>query len=169
MEDTVDSFRRARASALELARRVAAAEKAQVAEKTGGRKRRRFSGNEVKSPPESIADSGPSGKRRSSRIANSESQASYAIDETVQAGKGEDEDEVMIVADSSKEDEDFEPNDGLVACPSCQKRMKDALVFTHLDHCSGPQPQPQQQQHPSTPSSSRMYALPPRCTIPPFH
>ena len=29
------------------------------------------------------------------------------------------------------------PNDGLVACPVCGKRMKEEVVFTHLDHCTG--------------------------------
>ena len=29
------------------------------------------------------------------------------------------------------------PVDGLVACPICNKRMKNDTVFTHLDHCDG--------------------------------
>jgi E3 ubiquitin-protein ligase RAD18 len=29
-----------------------------------------------------------------------------------------------------------EPSDGLVACPVCGKRMKEEVVFTHLDHCT---------------------------------
>ncbi|KAI1299537.1 DNA repair protein rad18 [Xylaria venustula] len=36
-----------------------------------------------------------------------------------------------------------EPDDGLVACPSCLRRMKPHLVFEHLDSCPGPQPQSQ--------------------------
>lgn len=28
-----------------------------------------------------------------------------------------------------------EPNDGLIACPGCGRRMKEAAVFTHLDTC----------------------------------
>ena len=28
-----------------------------------------------------------------------------------------------------------EPNDGLVACPGCGKRMKEEVVFSHLDRC----------------------------------
>ncbi|KAI5290932.1 E3 ubiquitin-protein ligase rad18, partial [Ascosphaera aggregata] len=31
-----------------------------------------------------------------------------------------------------------EPNDGLVACPICSRRMRPALVFSHLDRCPGP-------------------------------
>ena len=30
---------------------------------------------------------------------------------------------------------DHEPNDGLVACPSCSRRMKESLVNSHLDKC----------------------------------
>ncbi len=30
---------------------------------------------------------------------------------------------------------DREPNDGLVACPSCSRRMKESLVNSHLDKC----------------------------------
>jgi E3 ubiquitin-protein ligase RAD18 len=29
------------------------------------------------------------------------------------------------------------PNDGLVACPMCNKRMKEEAVYTHLDRCDG--------------------------------
>lgn len=31
--------------------------------------------------------------------------------------------------------------DGLVACPMCQKKMKEWQVFTHLESCPGPSPQ----------------------------
>lgn len=59
-----------------------------------------------------------------------------------------------------------EPADGLVACPGCGKRMKEEVVFTHLDHCASiggsevpdntiptnsiHRPPPQQQQQPRT-------------------
>lgn len=155
MEDTVDAFSRARASALALARGVAASERAQVAEKSAGRKRRRSADDEPKPTSETQAAEGATGKRRSQRIASSASQVSYTVEETIQP-KQEDEDEVMVVPDSRKEEEEPEPNDGLVACPSCQRRMKHEFVFAHLDHCPGPQAQ--QPRQPSTPSSSRMYA-----------
>ena len=29
-----------------------------------------------------------------------------------------------------------EPKDGLVACPMCNRRMKEELVFSHLDRCT---------------------------------
>lgn len=46
--------------------------------------------------------------------------------------------DVIMVADSEDEaDEEYqpEPEDGLVPCPMCNKRMKEELVFSHLDVC----------------------------------
>ncbi|KAL8816704.1 MAG: hypothetical protein Q9191_008285 [Dirinaria sp. TL-2023a] len=44
------------------------------------------------------------------------------------------------VADSEGDDEDYQPDDGLTACPICSKRMKEAEVFSHLDVHNEPQP-----------------------------
>ncbi|KAL6915885.1 hypothetical protein ACHAP8_005398 [Fusarium lateritium] len=55
-------------------------------------------------------------------------------------------DETIEVADSDSEGDDVyqpQPDDGLVACPVCQDRMKDWQVFTHLERCTGPKPKPQ--------------------------
>ncbi|KAI8631924.1 DNA repair protein rad18 [Xylariaceae sp. FL1651] len=51
----------------------------------------------------------------------------------------------------------FEPDDGLVACPICWRRMKPLQVDRHLDtSCPGePQPEPPQQAQSSRPSSSK--------------
>ncbi|KAI9375649.1 hypothetical protein BJX61DRAFT_539661 [Aspergillus egyptiacus] len=35
------------------------------------------------------------------------------------------------------QDEEYIPDDGLVACPVCQRRMKNEAVFRHLDTCTG--------------------------------
>ncbi|KPI38686.1 Postreplication repair E3 ubiquitin-protein ligase rad18 [Cyphellophora attinorum] len=50
-----------------------------------------------------------------------------------------------------------EPNDGLVGCPNCTRRMKEALINTHLDKClqglaGSPTPPPR------TPSAQRNHA-----------
>ncbi|KAL3444942.1 hypothetical protein BJX65DRAFT_164191 [Aspergillus insuetus] len=37
------------------------------------------------------------------------------------------------------EDEEYIPDDGLVPCPICQRRMKNEAVFRHLDSCTGNQ------------------------------
>ncbi|KAK2877210.1 hypothetical protein FQN49_001334 [Arthroderma sp. PD_2] len=46
------------------------------------------------------------------------------------------EDEPVVIQDSA-DDEDYEPDDGLVACPVCGRRMKNESVFVHLDSCNG--------------------------------
>jgi len=35
------------------------------------------------------------------------------------------------------QDEEQEPDDGLVSCPMCGQRMKEQAVFGHLDRCDG--------------------------------
>ncbi|KAL4797868.1 hypothetical protein BDV19DRAFT_38968 [Aspergillus venezuelensis] len=35
------------------------------------------------------------------------------------------------------QDEEYIPDDGLVACPGCSRRMKEVDVFSHLDKCNG--------------------------------
>ncbi|KAL2864483.1 E3 ubiquitin-protein ligase RAD18 [Aspergillus lucknowensis] len=35
------------------------------------------------------------------------------------------------------QDDEYIPDDGLVACPVCQRRMKHEAVFRHLDTCTG--------------------------------
>ncbi|KKK19151.1 hypothetical protein ARAM_001395 [Aspergillus rambellii] len=35
------------------------------------------------------------------------------------------------------QDDEYIPDDGLVACPVCQRRMKNEAVFRHLDICTG--------------------------------
>ncbi|THC99948.1 hypothetical protein EYZ11_000527 [Aspergillus tanneri] len=49
---------------------------------------------------------------------------------------------VEIIEDS--QDEEYVPDDGLVACPVCNRRMKNEAVFRHLDSCPG-NPTPQNQ------------------------
>ncbi|KAF2458997.1 hypothetical protein BDY21DRAFT_378109 [Lineolata rhizophorae] len=47
---------------------------------------------------------------------------------------------VDLVQDTEDEDDGEyrpEPDDGLVGCPVCGKRMKEELVFSHLDRCDG--------------------------------
>ncbi|KAK4180870.1 putative postreplication repair E3 ubiquitin-protein ligase rad-18 [Triangularia setosa] len=43
-----------------------------------------------------------------------------------------------------------EPNDGLVACPICEQRMKEVLVDRHLDTSCPGEPQPQPKRTPTT-------------------
>ncbi|RDW69703.1 hypothetical protein BP6252_08723 [Coleophoma cylindrospora] len=42
-----------------------------------------------------------------------------------------------VVIDSEQEDEDYIPNDGLVACPICNGRMTEMAIDRHIDQCNG--------------------------------
>ena len=59
-----------------------------------------------------------------------------------------------------------DPNDGLVPCPVCGKRMKEEAVYPHLDTCSGEAPTSLQYPHtkPIT-TGSIAYALPQHTSI----
>ncbi|KAL2829174.1 Postreplication repair E3 ubiquitin-protein ligase rad18 [Aspergillus cavernicola] len=41
------------------------------------------------------------------------------------------------IVDDDIQDDAYIPDDGLVACPVCQRRMKNEAVFRHLDTCTG--------------------------------
>lgn len=61
-----------------------------------------------------------------------------------------------VVADETYQDEDDAPETDatgarLVSCPSCTRRMKEELVFSHLDTCTGP---PKPRPIPTTTSTS---------------
>ncbi|KAL5355861.1 hypothetical protein BJX96DRAFT_79602 [Aspergillus floccosus] len=47
---------------------------------------------------------------------------------------------VEVIEDS--QDDEYIPEDGLVACPICKRRMKNEAVFQHLDLCTGTPPKP---------------------------
>jgi len=56
--------------------------------------------------------------------------------------------EIIVLDSEDEQDEEFvpekeqpDPSDGLVACPICKVRMKEELVFAHLDRCQSPAPQ----------------------------
>lgn len=136
MEEAVEAFVKTRAAALDLARRGGAA--------NVGPKRKAESDHHE-------SDDAPEGKRlrTSTRLRRSQTNTpSYTAPTEV--------DEVVEVPD----DDDYEPEpgknnivqsmqdgtlimsteDGLVACPVCQSRMKEWQVFKHLETCTGPAP-----------------------------
>ncbi|KAJ4257476.1 E3 ubiquitin-protein ligase rad18 [Fusarium torreyae] len=128
MEEAVQAFIKARPATLELARN-------KNTKKTASKRKT------VEDHHES--EDAPDGKRlrSSARLRSTRSAASsYTIPP--------EEDEIVEVPDS---DDDFqpEPDDGLVACPVCQSRMKEWQVFKHLETCTGPTPKPRR-----TPASS---------------
>lgn len=56
--------------------------------------------------------------------------------------------EIVVLDSEDEQDGEFlleaekpSPSDGLVACPICSVRMKEEMVFLHLDRCQTPAPQ----------------------------
>ncbi|KAI1205803.1 DNA repair protein rad18 [Annulohypoxylon truncatum] len=96
----------------------------------------------------------PSGKRLRSSARLSKSRSMEATSEMAR-----------LEADIPDQDQtNFEPDDGLVACPICWQRMKEVQVNKHLDtSCPGePQPQKTPSRHPSRSTSiSIAFSSPP--------
>ncbi|KAF5661833.1 e3 ubiquitin ligase rad18 [Fusarium heterosporum] len=128
VEEAVEAFTKARPATLDLAR-------------NHDTKRTPSKRKAVENHHES--GDAPEGKRlrSSSRIRSTRQTPSYTIPK--------EEDDIAEVPD---DDDDFqpEPEDGLVACPVCQSRMKEWQVFKHLETCTGPTPK----LHRTLPSSS---------------
>lgn len=148
VQEVVDAFRNARASVLELARRAAAGgvggEGGDDPEQPAAKKRR-LDRSEQPGDEEVVGK----GSRTRSQSRRSEGKAQAQA----QAPLPE------VIEDSA--DEDYVPgmspcprgcvtafyltgciDDGLVACPICNRRMKNEAVFGHLDKCPGAE-QPQ--------------------------
>ncbi|KAL4883433.1 hypothetical protein BJY04DRAFT_226493 [Aspergillus karnatakaensis] len=123
VQELVEGFMNARPSVLELARR--ATEKNEVAMEGGGEgdaeqpvmKKRKIEAEDV------VVEKPEEGVRTRSQSRGVTRQAQ------VQA------DPIEIVDDI--QDQEYIPDDGLVACPVCSRRMKNEAVFRHLDICTG--------------------------------
>ncbi|KAK1598143.1 DNA repair protein rad18 [Colletotrichum navitas] len=124
MEEVVESFVKARKDTLQFA-------------KTAGQKStiRDFSKRKVAEEESASGEHQPEAKRlrSSARLSRTRSgQTAAAIDE--EAGIGQ---PLHVDEDDEVEDETFALDDGLVPCPICNTRMKEAQVFRHLDTCTG--------------------------------
>ena len=93
---------------------------------SSGRKRKR---NDVAADTRGTE---PTTRRRSSRLQNTSQ--THDEDEGVQSGRE------PVRAPEEDGDDDYQPEDGLVPCPICHKRMKPEAVFEHLDQCDGEPP-----------------------------
>lgn len=118
----MDAFRNARPSVLELARRATSTgseEGHYMLEQPALKKRKVNDGLDAGRLDEDTTGSfeGRQTRSRRSRV-DSQSQS-----------------QMEVIEDS--QDEDFVPDDGLVACPICNRRMKNEAVFQHLDACTG--------------------------------
>ncbi|GAD91820.1 postreplication repair E3 ubiquitin-protein ligase rad18 [Paecilomyces variotii No. 5] len=123
VQELVDSFKNARPGILELARNASAARTAEdnESERPIAKKRKLEQPEQDEAVPQDDAQS--QGRQTRSRSRRTESQPPTAA--------------VEVIEDSG--DEEFVPDDGLVACPICNRRMKNEAVFPHLDKCTGPQ------------------------------
>ena len=120
MELLVEMFQAARPVALKLAREQRYSPEIRPAATTSASKR--------KAAEADLEDDGAqrSGQRRKTRSQSRKTASSGTPD--------------MVISDNEK-DKDYQPEDNLVACPICNKRMKQEAVFPHLDHCEGEQEQ----------------------------
>ena len=144
MQECVDAFVKSRKQALEIAT-------VKETDEHPKRKRRKIDSGDhnahaVESPPTRRT-------RASARVAG---QKSIPSSQEVIAIDSEDDGDASYTP--APEAEPAEPDDGLVACPMCNKRMKEEAVFPHLDRCDGKPvkesppltklPQPHISQHP---------------------
>ncbi|PWY87063.1 DNA repair protein rad18 [Aspergillus sclerotioniger CBS 115572] len=124
VQELVEAFQNARPSVLGLAKKAAAQEKG-------------LCDGEVE---------GPASKKR--KIESSEESAATGSEgvrtRSQTRGVGSQEDPVAIEVIEDSNDEEYIPDDGLVACPICKRRMKNEAVFRHLDSCTGEAAPPKQ-------------------------
>ncbi|KAB8297729.1 hypothetical protein EYC80_001531 [Monilinia laxa] len=111
IEDLVEAFKRARPAVLELAR------KPSVETANASPKRKRDISNLG-----DLEDQANKRTRSSARQATRRLESAEAVEE-------------IIVIDDIDEDEDFKPDDGLTACPVCNRRMTAKGVETHIGRC----------------------------------
>ncbi|PLB51211.1 putative Postreplication repair E3 ubiquitin-protein ligase rad18 [Aspergillus steynii IBT 23096] len=117
VQELVEAFQNARPSVLQLARR--AADRAGDAEEEGEER--------------------PAPKKR--KVAEQAGPEAIPVErrQTQSRSKGVDHASEPVAAEviEDSQDEEYVPDDGLVACPICARRMKNEAVFLHLDSCSG--------------------------------
>ncbi|ESZ95197.1 hypothetical protein SBOR_4428 [Sclerotinia borealis F-4128] len=111
IEDLVEAFIRARPAALELARKPA------VEHTITSPKRKR-----------DVSDVGGLDGQANKKTRSSTRRATRRL-ESVEAV------EEIISIDNVEDDEDFKPNDGLTACPVCNRRMTAKSVEAHIGRC----------------------------------
>jgi E3 ubiquitin-protein ligase RAD18 len=120
VQEVVESFASARPQGLQLARKT---QQEREEDELPKKKRRRVDTNPA--PVRETRQTRSSGRRGANNVVPS--QETPFLDT---------EDEDIEEYQPSPEPEPAQPKDGLVACPMCNKRMKEELVFTHLDRCT---------------------------------
>lgn len=125
VQEVVDKFQTARPQALEVARAQQSSEDIEDVHVRRSSKRKRTNVDEHASGQ---------GVRTRSQRKRSKPNTDGAAD-AVFIDDTDDAQEDDYAPGASQEDP--EPQDGLVPCPICNTRMKEAAVFTHLDQCDG--------------------------------
>lgn len=142
VEELVSGFVEERDGLLNFARKCAEADtENQECEGPRPKKRRKI---EASQSQQNVAGAERRSTRSQSRKAagqtSQESAATQTIADSDDAGseyeEQDDNDKHVMVQATNQKHAQAEPNDGLVACPGCGKRMKEEVVFTHLDHCT---------------------------------
>jgi E3 ubiquitin-protein ligase RAD18 len=126
VQELVEAFQNGRPAALELARRDQQTKEEEAA--PNRRKRKLLDSNlsQEEGSKQTHARQTRSSARREGSTSAPTSQNVVVLDSE------EDDDYIPEPKPSPKL-----PDDGLVACPMCSRRMKEELVFTHLDRCDG--------------------------------
>lgn len=119
MQECVDAFVQSRKQALELAT-------VREIDEHPKRKRRKISADEIHKSP-------PARRTRSAAKPGGQHQSVASL-EIIAIDSEDDGDDTYL---PGRTPEPTEPEDGLVACPMCNVRMKEETVFTHLDRCDG--------------------------------
>lgn len=127
VEELVTNFEHSRKGLLDFAKQVA--EKDEDVEAQRPKKRRKVEAD--LSPRQAPIRS----TRSQSRKLYQPSQESLRTDEIADS-ESEYEDELELERSTQFSEPVPQPDDGLVACPGCDRRMKAEAVFTHLDTCT---------------------------------
>jgi E3 ubiquitin-protein ligase RAD18 len=119
VQEIVDAFQAARAAALKLAREAAeVGAEVEAGRRTGGKKR--------KLDEADLEGREPKGR---SRVRRTRSRG-RRVDEASSPPE-------LVDLEEGGEDAEYRPDDGLVKCPICSRRMKEEAVYPHLDQCDG--------------------------------
>jgi E3 ubiquitin-protein ligase RAD18 len=137
MEECVNVYQKQRADLLKLARTLALGARNQAIDNSAPeerpRKRRRRQQTTSANTTTDVPTRATRSQSRMALYGSQESREPSIIADSEEDGSqyGEDASSHTPVEPSS------DPEDGLVACPMCGTRMKEAAVFPHLDQCDG--------------------------------
>lgn len=141
LQELVDTFTTQRKTMLEAARHFSTPP--ETTPSAGGQSKTRISKRKRgEADVDAVHDEPPARRTRSHRASTNRSPLkSSEINGAVVIADSDDE-YTPESTRSSRPAQEFDPEDGLVACPCCGHRMKEELVFSHLNTCIGKPPPP---------------------------